>query len=206
MPTGYTSAISDGISFRDFALRCARGMGACIMQKDDPMNEPPKTQEPSSYHIKALAKAEALFEEMKAMSDNDATAKAHEEYKKEIASTEESIRKNIDLLSKYRCMLKQAKDWNPPTGEHVGLKEFMISQIEESIRFDCMSDYYNNKLKTLRPVSAQEWKNERVKEALLDIARHKDEANKEKERTQNRNEWITKLYESLEIKGSATKH
>ena len=48
MPTGYTAIIEDkpGLTLREFALRCARGMGACIMQRDDNMDEPPKAPEP----------------------------------------------------------------------------------------------------------------------------------------------------------------
>lgn len=46
MPTGYTAIIEEraDLSFRDFALRCARGMCACVMQRDDPMDELPKAR------------------------------------------------------------------------------------------------------------------------------------------------------------------
>lgn len=42
MPTGYTADIKDGITFRDFALRCARAFGATIMQRDEDISIPPR--------------------------------------------------------------------------------------------------------------------------------------------------------------------
>jgi hypothetical protein len=37
MPTGYTAAIKDGISFEKFVWDCARGMGALVMMRDEPL-------------------------------------------------------------------------------------------------------------------------------------------------------------------------
>ena len=50
MPTEYTDAIADGISFNDFMMKCARGMGALIMMSDEPSDAPILEQfEPSDY-------------------------------------------------------------------------------------------------------------------------------------------------------------
>ena len=38
---------------------------------------------------------------------------------------------------RYTDMLKQVRKWVPPTTEHMGLKRFMIEQLEQSIRLDC---------------------------------------------------------------------
>ena len=58
MPTGYTADIYEGndVSFRDFALKCARAFGACIEQRDDDANDKPKLIEKTkdNYHIKRL--------------------------------------------------------------------------------------------------------------------------------------------------------
>ncbi len=198
MPTGYTSAIEDGISFRDFVLRCARGMGACIMQRDDPMDQPPKMEVVSDYHKTELEKAEKRLTELKAMSDSDAQTKAEEDYKKEIESLEASIRKNNDLRDKYRSMLSKVEAWNPPTPDHVGFKKFMVDQITESIDFDCNHDYYSEKLKKITPISAHEWRAAQIKKVLWDLDYHKNELSKEIERTADRNNWIARMYESLE--------
>ena len=76
MPTGYTSIIEDkpGLTLREFALRCARGMGACIMQRDDDMDEPPKAPEPSDYHLEAGKAAESRLRELRGLSTKAARA------------------------------------------------------------------------------------------------------------------------------------
>ena len=58
MPTGYTIDIYNGkkVTFKDFALNCARAFGACVMQRDDPADEKPKIMPEESYHTKALKK------------------------------------------------------------------------------------------------------------------------------------------------------
>jgi hypothetical protein len=203
MATGYTAAIEDGISFHDFILRCARGMGACIMQRDDPANDPPKIQEISDYHKKALVEAETKLKEIKEMTDGVVAQKAKEENDTEIASIEAGIRKNNNLRDKYRAMLSQVEAWQPPTPDHIGLKTFMLEQIRESISFDCGGSYYQDRLKEAAPLSAQEWKAKHLKKALWDFNYHKDELSKEIERAESRNNWIRRLYESLETKGSA---
>jgi hypothetical protein len=59
MPTGYTSAIADGIEFKDFALRCARAFGALvelpITQRGDAKRE--KGREAGLRGFRSCAKA-----------------------------------------------------------------------------------------------------------------------------------------------------
>jgi len=197
MPTGYTANIEKGISFRQFILSCARGMGACIMQRDDPSIDIPKKCEPSDFHSKKIAEAEVTLEEIKSMSDDVANANAAEEYARQLESIESGIRKNNDLKGKYESMLAQVRSWNPPTTEHQGLKDFMVSQITESISFDCGGSYYSDRIKKLQSLSAQEWKDKKIKRALHDLDYHQSNYNKELERCRTQNEWIYQLYESL---------
>jgi hypothetical protein len=51
MPTGYTAMIEEreDVTFREFALTCARAFGACIMQRDNSLAEPPKPREVDKY-------------------------------------------------------------------------------------------------------------------------------------------------------------
>jgi len=65
MPTGYTTDIYNGkdVSFRDFALNCARAFGACIMQRDDPADE--TKAEFDSYVIERIADCKETIDKMK---------------------------------------------------------------------------------------------------------------------------------------------
>ena len=73
MPTGYTAKIANGISFQEFAMDCARGMGACIDLRDEPEggDKIPDAFPPSDYHLKAERAAQAELDGLIAMSAED---------------------------------------------------------------------------------------------------------------------------------------
>lgn len=187
MPTGYTAGIKDGQSFEEFALTAARGMGACILQRDDPLSEPPKLQKVGEYYEKRLASSERELADLLAMTQDEREQLAAA--KNRVA--EESYRgrgsENKELADKYQQMRARVADWEPPTPEHVGLKEFMLEQIDQSSRFDCGEPYR-------APTVTAEWL---VAGARDSVVRAKQSLNEERERVKSRNEWIVRLYESL---------
>lgn len=58
MPTGYTHKIKDGMTFKEYALRCARNFGALMDMRDDPMDAPIPIFTPSGYHEEKLIEGE----------------------------------------------------------------------------------------------------------------------------------------------------
>lgn len=193
MPTGYTAAVQDGISFEEFVWRCARNFGALILMRDDPMDAPvPERFEPSDYHPKRLAEAEAELERVSKMSPSKAGVAARKEREEALRYAAEYFAKQVQISDRYRAMIAQVEAWQPPTSEHVGLKEFMLQQLNESLKFDC--GYLPDK----PPVkSGEEWKRERIAKLNNDIAYHKEELAKEIERTEGRNKWIADLRASV---------
>ena len=196
MPTGYTAALYEGEdqSFEDFILNCARAMGACIMQRDDPMSEPPKKVEPSDYHVKRIAETTEELERLKAMSTSEATEKARTEREAALEEREEHDKKALDLLGRYRRMLSAVNKWKPPTTDHAGLKKFMIEQLETSINFDCATGDWPK----IPPVmSGERWRGNRIEKMLRDLDYNTRENLKEIERADDRNHWIEALYASI---------
>lgn len=195
MPTGYTAAIADGISFRDFALRCARAFGALVTMRDDPMDAPIHDFVPADYHSKALAKARTRLAELNRMTLDGAEQAAQEEYDEAARSRAESIAKDRALSEAYGAMRRQVEAWNPPTADHVGLKDFMLKQIDESIRFDSMADYYREN--PIKRIQAAEWLEKQRTSAMWDIEYHAKEHAAEVARVESRNAWVEALRESL---------
>ena len=69
MPSGYTSRLCEGEQpFEEFVLQCARAFGACVMQRDAPIDELPTHNERDSYYTNALAAAKRTLSNMKKMS------------------------------------------------------------------------------------------------------------------------------------------
>lgn len=196
MPTGYTADIAKGITFKEFALDCARAFGACVTMRDEPNDKPiPDAFEPSDWHKKELAKAKARLSKLNRMSAKEADFQAHNDWDAETENRNRHISENNDTISKYKDMLKQVKMWIPPTTEHTKFKEFMISQIEGSINHDDMSDYYKDNPPILH--TGKEWLEIEKAKALRDIEYHTKENEAEIQRTNGRNDWIRNLRESL---------
>lgn len=197
MPTGYTAAIKDDITFNQFAMSCARAMGACVTMCDESSSAPiPERFEPSDYHAKALKKAREELGCLQEMSITDSAAEADTEFDAETALHTKRIQDVVDLRNKYNAMLAQVDAWQPPTPDHEGMKKFMIEQLRSSIDFDCSTDYYG-KHAPVR-LDARQWRQKKIDAIIKDIAYHVKAHAEEVERTESRNTWLAALRTSLE--------
>lgn len=199
MPTGYTADIKDGISFQTFAMNCARAFGATITLRDAPSggDQIPERFEPSDYHAKALATARKALADLEQLIPGECERFADDDSVSANRQRLKSLRENKNLLAAYRTMLDNARCWISPSKEHDGLKAFMIAQIEESIKWDDSSEFLSKP--TVR-LTGQDWLDGKKAKALKDIEYHKNEHAKEVERTNQRNEWVRLLRESLAVK------
>ena len=195
MATGYTVQIEEGITFKEFVLICARAFGACISMRDDPIGkEIPNEIVPSTYHLKEIESAKNKIQLLSNLSLIELTKEAKLKFKKDIDYYNESIKKNKELKEKYENMLCKINMWNPPTKDHVNLKEFMIKQIEDSIQFDCYAEKYMEK-----PIlqTGKEWFAEQMELVKSDLQYHVKENEKEIKRCKERTKWIQDLKNSL---------
>lgn len=196
MPTGYTAAIADGIDFNTFAWRCARGMGALIMMRDEPADAPiPERFEPSDYHTKKIEEARATLAKLESMTPEEAATQAKAAFDEESQRREDGIAKADSLRRKYETMLAQVRGWKPPTQEHEGFKRFMVEQIQTSIEFDCDTDFYERMVPRL--MDPLQWLAKEQTKAMKDIGYHAAEHEKEVQRADERSAWVAKLRESL---------
>jgi hypothetical protein len=195
MPTGYTAELMEkGQDFRTFALRCARAFGACIMQRDDPVDAEPKKQEPSSYYANSLSEARAKLAMLEAMGPD---ARRHHGIglkNEQIKSHREWLAKDREENARLDAMAAQVSAWMPPTEEHTGLKKFMQEQIQTSRHG---ITYIEKALAELEAKSPEEFYAEATAGAMWQIEYAEKLLREEQERTEGRNEWIEKLYASL---------
>lgn len=195
MPTGYTAAIKDGISFQTFAMTCARAMGACVMMRDDPFGtQIPERFEPSDYHQKKLDLVRAQLAELEGMTEADFAKAAEEAYQLAEDERLNRLAEFKDLRSKYQSMLDQVVAWESPSDNHIGFKQFMVQQITDSIRFDCDESYYQTPIPRKTPA---EWFEAQKALHLRDIDYHTTQYAEEISRTDDRNTWIQLLRDSL---------
>jgi len=196
MPTGYTSIIKDGVTFEQFALGCARAFGACVTMRDEPQSKPiPEVFAPSGWHLEQLEKARAELARLNNLTLGEAAECAKEDYETRKQQITTAIEEEDKLMEQYRAMLAQVKAWEPPTPDHIELKDFMIKQINGSLEFDAMGDYYGEHPAVL--LCASDWLELKEAEAMKDIEYHTKQNEAEIDRTNNRNEWLKALRGSL---------
>jgi hypothetical protein len=191
MPSGYTSDIYNGkeVTFKDFALGCARAFGACVMQRDDPADEKPKIMPEESYHTEKLKN----LGEFKKPTE----AEFESYFKETIADYEKSIKEKNELKKRYSDILEEANNWQPPTKEHERLKAFMIEQLTDSSSFDCGVSFYESELTYLSAMTYEDYVAKKLAEHNRSIEYHKEYEAKDLFNIKQRNKWITDLYNSL---------
>lgn len=194
MATGYTHAVKDGevTDFRTFALRCARGMGALITMRDDPMNAPiPEEFKPAGHYAGWARAAREEKANLEALDDAGRRAAYETAVQERRQAKEDSLKLAGDTRDRYEAMLAQARAWTPPSPEHAEFKAFMESQLVDSIQHDCTPYMAPD-----HPPFEQWWP-ELLASLDDDIASYAEADAAERERTDGRNRWVRQLRESL---------
>lgn len=196
MPTGYTRDIEkDNFTFEDFALSCAKAFGACISMRDLPSNTPiPDEFKVEPYYQDKILETQKQIEKHLNLTLEEWNSLCDKDFEQKESRRVESLNKNIKLLDNYNNMLDKAKAWQPPSEEHLGLKEFMINQIEKSMDFDYSIEYYN---KPTVKVSVDVFKSETMAKLYKDLEYYTKNNEEEIKRVSQRNLWVKQLRESL---------
>ncbi len=165
------------------------------MMRDDPMDAPiPDEFQPSTeYYDKSEADARAQLLKLERMTPDEFNREARAERDAGMKSWQERRERRKAERVRYESMIAKVEAWTPPSAEHVGLKEFMVKQLRESIEFDCSEKYDDPpKFRT-----GEEWRVEKIKSCRHDIEYALQHRKEEIERTAGRNLWIRQLRESL---------
>lgn len=195
MATGYTDIIErkPDLTFREFALRCARAFSPCIMQRDESLVMPPRHRDVDPYYRECVDEAEAELRRVEAMTDDDIMTLQRDNAAMVERARVECAAHVADLRAKYARMRAMVESWAPPTAEHSGLQAFMLSQIDESVRFGC-HDFDTPPL-TLK--SADDARGEMMRKARAEVIRCRKALRDEEQRCREANAWIDALYNSL---------
>jgi hypothetical protein len=194
MPSGYTADVQSGkvTDFREYAMQCARAFGSTILMRDDPLDKAiPEKFEPSTYHEESIARARTELSRLKALSPEEIAAEckaANAEAARSYFARKAETRQQRE---RYEAMLEKARAYVPPSVDHEGYAKFLVTQLEESIRFDC-HEYEEPVFMT-----TDDWLAQRIASTERNIAYHTEQHAEEVERTEGRNRWIAQLRESL---------
>lgn len=147
------------------------------------------------FNTSKLSEARAALAKLEAMTFEDAAACAAEQFQTETTIRSEGITRDNNLREKYEAMLAQVEAWTPPTEDHQGFQKIMREQIQQSINFDCWTEYYERM--TPRLLEPAEWLAKEQVRAMKDVVYHTEEHAKEVERANARTAWVQALRTSL---------
>lgn len=203
MPTGYTAGILDGeiTTFPQFAKQCMRAFGAAIHMRDDNMDSEISLRTPSDYYSKEIDKAKNILTSVIILTDESIL----ENRKSELEESKEYYLKSIEKVKidtkNLNDILKQVVTWQPPTSEHQGIKDFMIDQIEQTIKFDCNTKYKFEKLAEIElellTLNASQIRKNMTEKAKKDFEYNTKKFNEDVERCNQSNKWISDFVSSL---------
>jgi hypothetical protein len=192
MPTGYTADVTDETTLAEFAMKCARALGALVTMREDPADAPiPEKFEPSDYHIEELKKAEGKLAELRSMTLEQATVLCAADHKAAMVEWKKRRAEDLALRERYERLRGLVRKWKAPTADHEGFKEFMDEQLASSIKFDCHDSGEP------KPQAPRDWLEAKIKNAEWSVSYHREEGAKEVDRARTRSEWVKRLRESL---------
>ena len=204
MPTGYTAGILDGKvnTFEEFATVCTRAFGATIHMRDNPMDSPYEPRTPSDYHTNSIQSKRERLEEIESMSDEKIVEDFNTQLEEDLKYHQTKMEEDKRNLEKLNSMLESAKSWIPPTEDHQPFRNFMIEQIESTIKVDGDPSYHVNKMVGIKKqmeegINPKEYREETIQEIKSQISYHETEYQKELVRCKDSNDWMDKFFESI---------
>ena len=204
MPTGYTAGILDGKvnTFEEFSTVCTRAFGATIHMRDNPMDSPYEPRTPSDYHTNSIQSKRERLEEIESMSDEKIVEDFNTQLEEDLKYHQTKMEEDKRNLEKLNSMLESAKSWIPPTEDHQSFRNFMIEQIESTIKVDGDPSYHTNKMVEIKKqmeegINPKEYREETIQEIKSQISYHETEYQKELVRCKDSNDWMDKFFESI---------
>lgn len=196
MPTGLTAKIYDGKeqSFNEFLLSCAKQFGAFIHMRDDDFNKPITIPRYDPYYEYELEKEKEALENFKKLTDTEIQKIIDSEFENRclnmIVYDEEMNEREI----RYDDMISHVTNWNPPSQDHIALKNFMLDQLEQSKKFDCILRNTSIKKPTI-----DEYKKSKIETHTKSIEYYNKTSREKQERYREKIIWIHQLLESIGI-------
>lgn len=204
MATGFTYGVAKGevTDFADFAMDCAQAFIA-DMRDAEPGTPIPREFKPDSYHSEALAQCYMDLAAAKAMTRKEARAAAAKEHRERLAKAKEFVDKEEEVAKRCETMLAKVVAWEAPE-PLVPLREFMISQLNDTIEHDGPSDFAREQLAMVEnrgPLDPESYKAQKIAQAEESIAYHADNMEKERKLYDAKNARVQALYAEFRPRG-----
>lgn len=195
MPSGYTADLYEGkpITFEKFVLTCARAF--MYSMRDLPLDAsiPDPVEKVDSHHLDGIKDAKRDIAKYNKMTVAEAAEKLKKQSEQSAREREKWIKNAKAIRDRYDDMMLKVNKWKSPT-ELESLKEFMVKQLTESIKFDCAILDRNEKEDKTTPKQYLKMLRDMAKREL---EYHTESYNKEVDVAKKNAEWVRVLKTSV---------
>ena len=183
MGTGYTECVRRGqaTTLKEYVYKC---IGAFFRED----YTPPKT----SYLQELLQEAETELARLESMSEEEFEKIYEAEYIESVRLFNERRESILADKHRYTLMLEKVREYPLPSPEHKAFHNFLVSQLEDSIRFDCPD------IEEFRPSREQRSLSKDILQAKQDVDYYREKVADERNAIESSTLWLKQLKESLE--------
>jgi len=203
MATGYTIELLNGNinSLEEFAKLCVKAFGSTQHQQDEPLNTPLRKAVVGKENKKAIRVLKKSIKEFDELTDKQLIEDERKALKQARVDHLSRIVKIKDAKKKLTDLLRETQIWTPPTEKHNNLKEFMISELKDSIEKDCnvqpvneLIEDIDGRLSTIDP--------KKIRKIHIDALNQKMDIHIERQKydedhVAQSNKWVGELIESF---------
>lgn len=192
MPSAITQRVFEGASLAQFASDCARMFDACITMRDAPIDAvvPLQLSPDLRYEIR-LADIQAEIDRLSSLEGEELEAEFKEVQAKREEMYQGQLNENLKRRQAYEAMLAKVE---AATWSHEELKEYMVNQLQESLRYDC----FDPAEISAPPVeTAEQYRDGAVAYYTQELEQWKQSHAASTERMGERNKWLQIFHEDV---------
>jgi len=190
----FTQSIKYGaeMSAAEFIVGWAKLRGGLAHMREEPLDAPIRMLAMSPYRESALKRAKENLEKYKNMTLEEAEAAIEEGYQKSIEHQKVMDEQRALQKQKFVALMEEVNKWEPPTLQHLTIKEDALSDLKSAIK-DCECTPYEPE-----KMGAQEYIDMWVENYEKEVAYHEKTLADEKQAVEEKNKWIKDLLASVE--------
>lgn len=192
MPTGYTAKVEAGeiTTLQAYAERCAAAFLLCM--RDANSYDLPDVVPRSKYYECRLAQCEAELSRLEGMTADQKEAACRSYNDEQRAALERRLAESVTAAQRYDAMRDLVTAWDVPA-QFAELKSFMLSQLIEGRRVDVHDEESTRRFWSPKIMERDEWHDHALAEARSEVARCREEHQKEIQRAENQTRFIRDL-------------
>jgi hypothetical protein len=153
------------------------------------------------YRSKA-SEAQETYDKWYSLTPEEQRAWAQRFKDETIASLRKGQEDRAKLWHRYQRMKQQVQSWKPPTSEHNRLKEFMLTQIGESVKYmdpNEPDNYFESTIKKFEKSTLDDLVMEHTMTLIRDVSFYLTEVSKYEQYEKDGKKWITELLNSVPL-------